>query len=140
MDSSGSWGNMLGTLDSRSGPPEIDNSGPDASNQGERAELPDGVPVATRATCPQPLLDEGVREARATDPVRVDEIGVPTCHANDLRSGVDDLQRLHLSATRRVLQEHDDQTAGIAVGFLAKGVVGDDRPPFRGGAAKDVRF
>src|SRR6266851_3168356 len=140
MASSGSWGNMLGTLDSRSAWSEIDNGDPEGSSLDEGPELEDGVPVATRTARPQVLFDEGVRQARAASPVGVDDVGVPACRANDLRAGDGDLQRPQRLGTRRVFQKYDDQTGGIALRFLAEGVVGDHRLPFRSSADEKVRF
>src|SRR5260370_25685673 len=134
MASSGSWENMLGTLDSRSGWSEIDNDDPEGSSLDEGPALEDGVPVATRTARPQVLFDEGIRQARAASPVRVDDVGVPACRANDLRAGHCGLHRPHRLGTRRVFQKYDHQTGGIALRFLPQGVVDDERLPFRSSA------
>src|SRR5260370_7601663 len=117
MASSGSWENMLGTLDSRSGWSEIDNDDPEGSSLDEGPELEDGVPVATRTARPQVLFDEGIRQARAASPVRVDDVGVPACRANDLRAGDGDLQRPQRLAPRPPFQKYDSHPAAITLPF-----------------------
>src|SRR5260370_31852496 len=119
MASSGSWGNMLGTLDSRSGWSEIDNGDPEGSSLDEGPELQDGVPVATRTARPQVLFDECVRQARAASPGGVDDVGVPTFRANDLRADDCNLQRLHRLGAPRVFHKYDDQAGASGTRCLA---------------------
>src|SRR2546426_11271821 len=90
------------------------------SGFGEGAKFEDGVPVATRGRGSELPFDEGVRQARAADTVRVDEVRVFARGTCDLRTGDGGLQPFHALDVRRLLQKNDAETGGIALGFPAE--------------------
>src|SRR5437867_5536164 len=70
----------------------------------EGTEFQDRVPVTPRTTGVKLLVDEGIRQARAADTVRVNDVEVFVRSANDFGSRNGRLQRLHPYGTGRVLE------------------------------------
>src|SRR5947209_16257608 len=111
-----------------------------ASPCSEGIEFQDRIPVTTRTACAKLLVDDGVRQARAADPVRVNDVEVLVRSANHFRSLDGLLQRLHACDTGCIFEEHHDQMAGIQRGFLAEGIVRDDVLPFLRGTDEEIRL
>src|SRR5438105_9076694 len=104
------------------------------------SELQDRVPVATRAPCSERALDERVRQPRAADAVRVDDVGVHPRGPDDLGARGRAPLRRDVLRLGWLLQKHDDEMRGIALGFRGEGIARHDRLPLCGGADEAVGF
>jgi hypothetical protein len=99
---------------------------------GAETDLEHRVPVATGATHAKLAFDQRVREARAANPIRVDDVRFAAFRVDTLRAGNCGSQRLNRLRVRWVLETDDEQVAGIALRFFAKRICGNDRLPFFG--------